>query len=354
MRNLILLQENSGNVSFLKDIPDPNLRDLVRIFIDGLAENFESIKTSLQMFGFYDRIINLTDFKCTKANLLEEMISETKDGNLFDLLILGHGSKKKIYLHGSETMTDKDIENLLTEARKLHPGMKFNLRLVYMCNCFSGTLLDSWLKIGAKTALGCNDINYMPEPQTTYFFDDFVKKGFSASDANNRSFSASNTMWAVAGLSKNNREGSKLAMKGENIKFDGRRLAVGETIERNIYAGNSHNNTSIYLIAGEKYEFKVAATEKWRNGFKETNANGYAKSLFDKPRQTDYNMMTLVGEIFNDNGNVMSYAGTHFKIGTSRTWTVSRSGFLVCHANDGIAFYGDNSGKVCLKIKRIA
>lgn len=351
---MIVFQENTGQVSFLNDITDPSLRNLVKACIDGLAENFESIKTSLQMFGHYDRVINLTDFKCTKADLLEQMISETKDGNMFDLLIMGHGSKKKLYLHGTETMTDKDIENLLPEARKLHPGIRFNLRLVYMCNCFAGTLVDSWLKIGAKVALGCDDINYMPEPQITYFFDDFVKKGFNVSEANNRSFQASNLIYTAALVPQKNREGSKLRMKGENLKYDGRRLSVGETVERNIYAGNAYNHTNLYLIAGEKYEFSVSPNEKWRNGFKETNANGYAKGIFDKPRQRNYNMMTLVGEIFNDNGNVMSYAGTHFKIGTSCKWTVSRSGFLVCHANDGVAFYGDNTGKVCLKIKRVA
>ncbi|MFT3948699.1 MAG: hypothetical protein QM763_17175 [Agriterribacter sp.] len=353
MKNLILFQENTGQFEFLNSIENSDLRNLIKNFADSLAETFESIKTSLQLNGYYNRIVVLSDINCTKSKLLKEMIRQTREGNIFDLLILGHGRKNELLLHENEKMTDRDIKALLSEARKEHPGIKFNLRLVYMCNCNAATLLDSWLQIGAKTALGCKNINYMPEPQVTFFFEDFVKKGFNVIDANNRSFEGSNLAWSITGLEEVKRRGSKLSVKGENIKFDGRRLSVGELVERNIYAGTLHNYTSIYMIEGEKYQFVAASTDKWKNGSKSTNANGYAKGPFDFPRQSSHNMMSLVGEIFNDNDNVLSYTGTHFKIGTSKTWAVSKSGFLVCHANDGLPFYGDNSGKITVKIKRI-
>ena len=140
------------------------------------------------MAGHYDRIINLTDIRCTKSNLLSEMITQSKNGHMFDLLVLGHGTNKKLMLHGNETLTDVDIKAMLSQALRLHPGMKFNLRLVYMCNCFADTLSDAWLSIGAKTSVGCKNVNFMPEPQTTFFFEDFVKKGYSVVDACNRSF----------------------------------------------------------------------------------------------------------------------------------------------------------------------
>jgi hypothetical protein len=354
MKNLILLQENSGRVAFLNSIADSNLRNLVRTGIDGLAENFESIKTSLQLRGYYDQIINLTDVNCTKAKLLAEMIKQTRAGNVFDLLILGHGGPKTIALHGSETLTDVDIANLLTQARQQHAGINFNLRLVYMCNCFSGSLLDSWLSIGAKTALGCDGVNFMPEPQITYFFDDFVKKNFNAVEANNRSFTASDAIWSVLSLPASKRTESKLRVKGANIKFEGIRLTVGETVTKVISANAPYNFTNLYLVAGERYQFTVAVTDKWKNGFNETNAKGYTKGLFDVPRQPSYKMLQLVGEIFNENRNSLSYSGIHFGIGTSKTWDVSLTGFLVCHANDGLVFYGDNSGSVTVTIKRIS
>lgn len=353
MKNLILLQENTGRVSFLNSISDPNLRNLVQHGIDGLAETFESTKTSIQLHGYYDQIINLTDVRCTKANLLSEMIRQTRAGNVFDLLILGHGSPKKLYLHGNETMTDVDIENLLVQARKAHAGMNFNLRLVYMCNCFSGSLLDSWLGIGAKTALGCDSINYMPEPQITFFFEDFVKKNFTSYEANTRSFNASNLIWSALGLAQNLRNESKLRIKGLNTKFEGIRLTVGESVTRNIYASNAYNFTNLFLVAGEKYEFKVALSDKWKNNNNETNAKGYSKGVFDAPRQPSYKMLQLVGEIFHENRNSLTYAGVHFGIGTSKQWDVSLTGFLMCHANDGLIFYGDNSGHVTVTIKRV-
>jgi hypothetical protein len=318
-----------------------------------LAENFESIKTTLQLNGYYNRIINLTNLNCTRAKLLDTMINETRSGNSFDLLVLGHGNNNQLNLHG-EIMNGQDIRNLLIDARNRHTGLNFKLRMVYMCNCISGTLLDDWLNIGAKVALGCDNLNYMPEPQTTFFFEDFVKKNYSVKEANNRSFNASNTLWALAGLSEDKRLGSKLRIAGDSsIRFEGRRLTVGESVTRNIYASNAYNYTNIFMIAGEKYKFTVSRNDNWKNGNKETNANGYQRGFGDIPRQP-YNMMKLIGEMFSDNGNNLSYTGVHFPIGTSKTWDVSLTGYLVCHANDNLLFYGDNSGKVVLTIKRIS
>lgn len=352
MKNLILLQENTGQVSFLKSLPDNNIRGIVKGFIDGLAENFESIKTSLQNFGHYNRIINLTDNDCTKLRLLNEMIRESRDNNIFDILILGHGNDKVLQLNKGETMTSDDVKGFLTNAKAAFPGIKFKLRMVYMCNCFGDSMSDAWLTIGAKTVIGCKNVNYMPEPQTTFFFEDFVKKGYSVKEAVNRSFNASNSMWAITGLSNKNRAGSKLVVRGENIRFEGRRMEIGEEVERNIYANNAYNYTNILMLAGDQYEMKSASSDRWRNGNSETNADGYQKGMFDSPRQPSYNAMALVGEVFNDNGNVLSYTGKHFKIGTSKKYDAQLSGYLVCHANDGLIFYGDNSGVVRLKIKR--
>ncbi len=355
MRNLILLQENTGQVAFLNSITDVNVRNLVKTTIDGLAENFESIKTTLQVYGYYDRIINLTNANCTKAKLLATMIDQTRSGNSFDLLILGHGSPNQLLLHGGERMTGQDIRNLLTQARAQHAGLNFKLRMVYMCNCSSGSLLDDWLHIGAKVALGTDGLNFMPEPQITFFFEDFVKKNFSVKEANNRSFAASDAIWSAVGLASDKRRDSKLRVAGDgNIRFEGRRLTVGESVTRNIYANNAYNYTNLFMIAGEKYKFTVPASDKWKNNNFETNANGYPRGFLDLPRQSGQKMMKLVGEIFSDNGNNLSYTGINFGIGTSATWDTSVTGFLVGHANDSLFAYGDNSGHVTVTVKRVS
>jgi hypothetical protein len=63
-------------------------------------------------------------------------------------------------------------------------------------------------------------------------------------------------------------------------------------------------------------------------------------------------MMTMVGEIFTEN-NATAYTGTYFNIGCGKTWTATKTGFLVCIANDIAIAYADNSGTVSLNVKRI-
>lgn len=362
MKNLIVLQENSGQVGFLNLIPNPTIKNIVKGILDKVVEGFMSAKTKLQLNGYYDSIIDLSDKKCTKKLLLDEMIKLSKSGiDVFDLLILGHGSPDTLYLHGTETMKSSDIRQFLTTARNQNPGLNFKLRMVYMCNCFGDSVSTAWQAIGAKMVLGCSNINYMPEPQINNFFDNFVKRGMDANSANLKSFEDSKQFWTIAsglqgGLTLSQINGSKLRRRGENLRFDGRRLAVGERVYRNIHANSVYNYTNIFIIKGERYQFGTDTADRWRNGSKSSNANGYVKTFFDSPRQPSYKMMQMVGELFDNNGpgGLFSFNGTHFRIGTSRTWTATKSGYLVCFANDAIPFYGDNSGLINLSVRRIS
>ena len=74
------------------DVLDPATRHAAERFVDGLAESFESLKTTLQVSARYDRIYNLTDTACTRENLLQRLKKETEAGNVVDLYIYGHGS----------------------------------------------------------------------------------------------------------------------------------------------------------------------------------------------------------------------------------------------------------------------
>lgn len=130
-------------------------------------------------------------------------------------------------------------------------------------------------------------------------------------------------------------------------------LEIGESKTKTIRAKEAYNYTGIYLRQGQKFEFTVASPE-WNNGNRETTANGYEGSLMDTTRRhPDLKVMALVGEIFTQNNNSSSYTGTYFRIGTSRTLTATKSGFLVTFANDCLACYGDNSRVVELTVRRI-
>lgn len=129
-------------------------------------------------------------------------------------------------------------------------------------------------------------------------------------------------------------------------------LGIGETKTFTVRAGETYNFPKIYLRKDKKYVFTVTGGT-WKNGGKaSTGAAGYAKEMFDMPRQGNYNMMALVGELYDKNGDGMSFNGTHFLIGTSRTWTASKSGYLGCFANDNLLMYGDNTGTVTVSIRR--
>jgi hypothetical protein len=130
-------------------------------------------------------------------------------------------------------------------------------------------------------------------------------------------------------------------------------LAVGQTVRMNISAQEPYNLTGIYFRDGQKFQFTTASPE-WNNGGTETNCDGYSSlNPFDLTRRhNDYNMMALVGEIFQQNNN-SSYTGTYFKIGCGpKTYTAPRNGYLVVFANDVLVAYGDNSRVVTLMVTR--
>lgn len=130
-------------------------------------------------------------------------------------------------------------------------------------------------------------------------------------------------------------------------------LQVGQSKTVNISAKEPYDLTGVYVRNGQKFEFSTTSGA-WNNGSKETTCNGYPAGFADVTRRHgDIKMMALTGEIFEQN-NKDHYTGTYFKIGCDKTWTATRSGYLICFANDTLLNgYGDNSGIVTLTTKRI-
>lgn len=139
---------------------------------------------------------------------------------------------------------------------------------------------------------------------------------------------------------------------GEAEKLAKGELAVGESKTITISAREIHNLTGVFIRAGEIFQFSTSSPD-WKNGDKSTDCEGYEGNILDAARRHgDIKMMALVGEIFSEN-NTNSYTGFYFKIGCSKTWPATKTGFLICIANDNVIAYGDNSGSVSLTIKRI-
>jgi len=388
-RTLILLQENNDGSSYMTDALDPGpARDAADAIVDRFIEGGEAAKFQALATGRYQRFVNLSDGACTRANLLAQLIKQSKEGHVVDLAILGHGSPESLRLNGenltgltrqtitnpvtglSSTLTNTGtIRTLLSDARA-REGATFNfkLRLVHMCNCFGGTTNDDWLAIGAKTAVGAPLMNWMPEPMITFFWDDFVKNDKRAIQSASDSLAATRILWQAVpgyttvqsnGLTKI-QETQQVVTGNTNLIFkDEYQLALNQSRTVTVQANQTHNFPAVYLVAGQKYTFTSGSSDTWQNGiapFATTvNANGYTPGPIDALRRHPANMMRLIGERFtHPNSSALNFiGGSGFSIGRSLTHTASGHGFLNLYANDVITAYADNSGSIAVTIKRI-
>lgn len=189
---LIFLQE-VGTVP-LPDALTGRIRDGISDIVSSLTENINDTITNIQGMNKYKKVVILSDSDCKRENLLQNLIKYSNLDYTIDLVIWGHGSKNKLYLHGSERLTGKtsnnngNIRSLLTEAKpNLHN--QFNLRLVYMCNCHGSSLNDDWLSIGARVSIGSDQDDNMPTPMTAFFIANWIN-GQKAKNAAKNAYEA--------------------------------------------------------------------------------------------------------------------------------------------------------------------
>jgi len=369
-------------------LPAGPARDAADAIVDSFIEGGEATKFQALANGRYQRFVNLSDSACTRANLLAQLIKQSKDGYVTDLAILGHGSPESLRLNG-ENLTGQttstlinpitgvrsmatnpgSIRKLLTDARASQGStFNFKLRLVHMCNCFGGTTNDDWLAIGAKTAVGAPLMNWMPEPMITFFWDDFVKNDKRAIQSASDSLVATRILWQAVpgyttvqsnGLTKI-QETQQVVAGNTNLIFkDEYQLALNQSRTVTVQANQTHNFPAVYLVAGQKYTFTSGSSDTWQNGiapFSTTvNANGYTPGPIDALRRHPANMMRLIGERFtHPNSSALNFiGGSGFSIGRTLTHTASGHGFLNLYANDILTAYADNSGSIAVTIKRI-
>ncbi|MGK7379766.1 hypothetical protein ACSFXN_18270 [Planococcus sp. 1R117A] len=195
-KTLIVLQENTGKVAFPFDL-GPTIEKAAEDIIDLVAETFEDMKTNLQAADSYNKVYLLTDIGCTRERLLDVLVAEAKINRIVDLLVIGHGRNEELLLHNNKSLTGTNMGNirsLITDAKALGAASLDNLRMVFMCNCYGGSLNDDWLAIGAKVSVGSIRNNYMPEPMITFFMKNWIN-GQKAKDAANNAYETSKPFW---------------------------------------------------------------------------------------------------------------------------------------------------------------
>lgn len=152
------------------------LRDTIKGFTDDLIESAE---LAVNRYGaaapeHFGSVTVLRNATATPDELRDKLVSLSKEGKLIDLLILTHGSDKEIAVGSG--ITDDRIRRMRADF-----GKPLSLRSVYMMNCVGASLNQAWIDAGAKVASGSIRNNYLPEPTTFFFWQNWKQgQGFEA------------------------------------------------------------------------------------------------------------------------------------------------------------------------------
>ncbi|MEL6432057.1 MAG: hypothetical protein AAFR54_23030, partial [Planctomycetota bacterium] len=122
-----------------------------------LEEISKSLTTKSGIARLYDRVVLIEDERLTPANAVATILGLGPDFDI-DVHTLVHGGKDAFF----------GFENARFDERSFFAplrGRGLRFRAVYQMNCVSGTLMDEWLSLGAKTVNGTLDErnNYMPQ-----------------------------------------------------------------------------------------------------------------------------------------------------------------------------------------------
>lgn len=140
------------------------LRDKVKSLTDSLLEGAELSlnRYSAAKGSFFGDVVVLRDGTASYDALKTQLITLTKAGKLIDVIILTHGSNDYISVTGG-------IDGQKIRDIKTANGGPLSIRMVYMMNCVGSSLNQAWIDAGARASAGTRANNYLPEP-TTYFF----------------------------------------------------------------------------------------------------------------------------------------------------------------------------------------
>jgi hypothetical protein len=212
-RSLVVLIENGGidlDLSSLADkiiaiIPGGNmvpasmrsklitlLHDEIKALTDDLMESAELALNhySTAVPKLYGSVAVLRNSSASYTELKSKLISLSREGKVIDVLVLTHGSADFIAVNG-------DIDGAKIRQMRTEYGKPLSIRSVYMMNCVGSSLNKAWIEAGARTSCGALRNNYLPEP-TTHFFWENWKAGQSfetaATSAYRQTINAMNAM----------------------------------------------------------------------------------------------------------------------------------------------------------------
>lgn len=144
------------------------LREKITSFTDSLIETAELTlnRYTAATPDTFGSIVVLRNGTATYTELKNALIRHTNENKIMDVMILTHGNSDSIAVTGN--INGQKIREIKTEA-----GRPLSIRSVYMMNCVGSSLNQAWIDAGAKVSSGSIRNNYLPEPTTFFFWNNW-------------------------------------------------------------------------------------------------------------------------------------------------------------------------------------
>lgn len=192
-----------------------------------LAEAVGAMVTrSINSTGKYAKLRLLVGESATRVNFFKALHALAKADYVIDVILETHGNTKVLAVRDGD-LTGDDIRNELL----LKGGEK--VRMVYMMGCYSGSVVEDWIAVGARAVTGFKGLNVVPVFHYPAFLENW-KAGMDVRTATEKAYRTARS-GARAGWYQ---EFSK-AFSGENITdkdidegsvpvFAGRRITIDD------------------------------------------------------------------------------------------------------------------------------
>ncbi len=138
-----------------------------------LAEGVGDLVTrSLAITGRYARVRTLVGRRATRDNFFRELHALLRADYVVDIVLETHGLPEVLAVHGGR-LTGRDI------VAELDGKGGEKIRLVYMMGCYSASLVDDWMRVGADAVTGHVGLNVVP----VFHFPTFLRLWAQGTDA---------------------------------------------------------------------------------------------------------------------------------------------------------------------------
>jgi hypothetical protein len=125
-------------------------------------------------------------------------------------------------------------------------------------------------------------------------------------------------------------------------------LQKGQSIQLPVHACELFSKERLAVQAGEEYEFSCEGKQRWKDWWIKSSPDG-----FFNPLAMAFGLRVKGVKCFCLCGALNEDLRSAFPIGSSKKAPVTESGTLSFFANDAEKYYGNNSGHIQVKVKRL-